>query len=89
MVPFYKKLNPLRKMVRAFGLTDETFAAAVRCYHQKDGVPGKHYYNLGSMVFMYLNWNLCTFIGSRREKRFRRYPGGGLILQCPPHSLAL
>ena len=83
MVPFYKKLNPLWKMVLAFGLTDETFAVAVRCYHQKDGVPGKHYYNLGSMVFMYLNWNLCTFIGLTAGKAFPEISRWGLDFAMP------
>ncbi|MBA3010655.1 MAG: AzlC family ABC transporter permease [Proteobacteria bacterium] len=83
MVPFYKKLNPLWKMVLAFGLTDETFAVAVRRYHQKDGVPGKHYYNLGSMVFMYLNWNLCTVIGLTAGKAFPEISRWGLDFAMP------
>lgn len=83
MVPFYQKLNPLWKMVLAFGLTDETFAVAVSRYHQKDGVSGKHYYNLGSMVFMYLNWNLCTFIGLTAGKTFPQISQWGLDFAMP------
>ena len=63
MVPFYKNLSKPWKMLLAFGLTDETFAVAAARYSQKDGVSNKHFYNLGSMLFMYTNWNLCTFIG--------------------------
>lgn len=83
MVPFYKKLNPLWKMILAFGLTDETFAVAASRYNQKDGVPGKHYYNLGSMVFMYLNWNLCTFIGITAGKAFPEISRWGLDFAMP------
>lgn len=83
MVPFYKNLNPLWKMVLAFGLTDETFAVAVNRYYQKDGSPDKHYYNLGSMVFMYLNWNLCTFIGLTAGKAFPEISGWGLDFAMP------
>ncbi|WP_457554236.1 AzlC family ABC transporter permease [Desulfobacula sp.] len=83
MVPFYKNLNPLWKMVLAFGLTDETFAVAVSRYNQKDGVPGKHYYNLGSMVFMYANWNLCTFIGLTAGKAFPGISQWGLDFAMP------
>lgn len=83
MVPFYKNLAPLWKMVLAFGLTDETFAVAVRCYNKEDGVQGKHYYNLGSMVFMYLNWNLCTFIGLTAGKAFPEITRWGLDFAMP------
>lgn len=83
MVPFYKNLNPLWKMVLAFGLTDETFAVAVNQYNKKDGVPGKHYYNLGSMVFMYANWNLCTFIGLTAGKTFPQISQWGLDFAMP------
>ncbi len=83
MVPFYKKLNPLWKMILAFGLTDETFAVAVSRYNQEDGVQGKHYYNLGSIVFMYLNWNLCTFIGLTAGKTFPEISRWGLDFAMP------
>lgn len=83
MVPFYKGLNPLWKMVLAFGLTDETFAVAVRRYNKNDGAPGKHYYNLGSMVFMYVNWNLCTFIGLTAGNTFPGISEWGLDFAMP------
>lgn len=47
----------------AFGLTDETFAVAVKRYNEGDDSPHKRWYYLGSMVFMYSNWQLCTFLG--------------------------
>jgi len=83
MVPFYKNLTSLWKMVLAFGLTDETFAVAVSRYNQEDGVQGKHYYNFGSMVFMYLNWNLCTFIGLTAGKAFPEISRWGLDFAMP------
>lgn len=83
MVPFYKRLTPLWKMVLAFGLTDETFAVAVRRYNQADGVQDKHYYNLGSMMFMYLNWNLCTFVGLTTGKAFPEISRWGLDFAMP------
>ncbi len=83
MVPFYKKLNLIWKIVLAFGLTDETFAVSVTRYNEKDNVPEKHYYNLGSMVFMYLNWNLCTFIGLTAGKAFPGISRWGLDFAMP------
>jgi predicted branched-subunit amino acid permease len=83
MVPFYKNLNLFWKMVLAFGLTDETFAVAVSRYNQNYGVQDNHYYNLGSMVFMYLNWNLCTIIGLTAGKAFPEISQWGLDFAMP------
>ncbi|WP_232364210.1 AzlC family ABC transporter permease [Desulforapulum autotrophicum] len=83
MVPFYKNLNPLWKIVLSFGLTDETFAVAVSRYSRRDGALDKHYYNLGSMVFMYLNWNLCTIIGLTAGKAFPEISQWGLDFAMP------
>ncbi len=83
MVPFYKKLHPLWKMVLAFGLTDETFAVAVTRYMQKDDTSNRQYYNLGSMVFMYTNWNLCTLIGLTAGKTFPGISEWGLDFAMP------
>jgi len=83
MVPFYKNLSPLWKIVLAFGLTDETFAVSVNRYSKKDGAEGKRYYNLGSMAFMYINWNLCTFIGLTAGKAFPGISRWGLDFAMP------
>jgi 4-azaleucine resistance transporter AzlC len=47
----------------AFWLTDETYAVVVRRYSHADNSPHKHWYHLGSSVFMYINWNFCTAVG--------------------------
>lgn len=83
MVPFYKELSTAWKMVLAFGLTDETFAVAVNRYNQHREAPDNHYYNLGSMVFMYANWNLCTFIGLSAGKAFPEISQWGLDFAMP------
>lgn len=83
MVPFYKDLSRLWKMVLSFGLTDETFAVAVNRYTRMTGSPGNHYYNLGSMVFMYLNWNLCTLIGLTAGRAFPGISAWGLDFAMP------
>ena len=63
MAPHVTRLSPKWQVPLAFGLTDETFAVAVNRYHQPDDSPRKQWYYLGSMVFMYTNWQICTFIG--------------------------
>ena len=47
----------------AFWLTDETFAITVRHYAKPHPINQKHWYYLGSALFFYLNWQLCTVIG--------------------------
>ncbi|MGW8186056.1 MAG: AzlC family ABC transporter permease [Desulfobacterales bacterium] len=63
LLPYLKRLPPAWQAMLAFGLTDETFAVAVCRYGRSDTNSYKHWYQLGSMVFMYTNWNLCTIVG--------------------------
>ena len=83
MVPFYKGLSRAWKVVLSFGLTDETFAVAVHRYTRMAGSPGNHYYNLGSMVFMYLSWNLCTLLGLTAGRAFPEISEWGLDFAMP------
>jgi 4-azaleucine resistance transporter AzlC len=46
-----------------FTLTDETFVVSIARYQQPDSSPYKHWYQAGSAVLMYCNWQLCTLIG--------------------------
>ncbi|MBN2044819.1 MAG: AzlC family ABC transporter permease [Anaerolineales bacterium] len=46
-----------------FWLTDESFVAVIQRYRQADDSPNKHWFFLGSAVFMYTNWQASTFIG--------------------------
>lgn len=63
LLPFVRKLPQRWRLPLAFWLTDETFAVAIRRYHDSDDSEHKHWYYLGSCVFMYLNWQACTFLG--------------------------
>lgn len=83
MVPFYKELSEPWKMILAFGLTDETFAVAINRYYKDDALPNKEYYNLGSMLFMYINWNLCTLVGLTAGRAFPEIAGWGLDFAMP------
>lgn len=83
MVPHYKKLSHFWKIVLSFGLTDETFAVAIGRYSRNDSSENKHFYNLGSMVFMYTNWNLCTLIGLTMGKTFPGIATMGLDFAMP------
>lgn len=55
---------PLRwRVMMAFGLTDETFAAVSNRFLRESSHSTAHWFYLGSFLAMYGNWILCTFIG--------------------------
>jgi 4-azaleucine resistance transporter AzlC len=83
MVPYYKKLSHFWKILLSFGLTDETFAVAIGRYRNQEHSDYTHYYNLGSMVFMYTNWNLCTLFGLTMGKTFPGIAKLGLDFAMP------
>lgn len=61
-----------------FLLTDETFLVAIERYRQADGSPYKQWYQLGSAVFMYTNWQLWTWVGIVAGKALPNPGGWGL-----------
>lgn len=67
LLPFVKSLPQKWRALMAFGLTDETFAVAARRYledQQNNHSPAAgHWFYLGSMTAMYLNWVICTLVG--------------------------
>lgn len=63
LAPHVKHLPTRWQIPLAFWLTDETFAVVIQRYNQPDSSPHKRWYYLGSAVFMYMNWQICTFLG--------------------------
>ena len=63
LVPYVKHLARFWQVPLAFWLTDETFAVVINRYNQPDPLAKKHWYYLGSALFMYVNWQICTFLG--------------------------
>jgi len=47
----------------AFFLTDETYATVTNRLNKSPTAIDIRWYYMGSAAFMYLNWQLCTFIG--------------------------
>ena len=61
LLPHVKSLPHRWRIPLAFWLTDETFAVAVQRYAQDDPSRRKHWFQLGSSIAMYLNWQVwCT-----------------------------
>jgi 4-azaleucine resistance transporter AzlC len=73
-----RKLPRKWQLLLTFGLTDETFAVAAGRWHSRDGGAYKHWYQLGSMAFMYINWNLWTLIGLLAGSMLQHIGGWGL-----------
>ncbi|MEM9265927.1 MAG: AzlC family ABC transporter permease [Cyanobacteria bacterium P01_F01_bin.13] len=63
LVPYLKHLGQVWKLPLGFWLTDENFMVAIQRYRQADVSPYKHWYQLGSAVAMYVNWQLSTLLG--------------------------
>jgi hypothetical protein len=59
-------------------LIDEMFAVAVGRWRHSDISPHKHWYQFGSMLFMYTNWNICTIIGLAVGRMLSDIGGWGL-----------
>jgi len=78
LLPYLKRLPVRWQRLLAFGLTDETFVVAVRRWLAPDGSAEKHWYQLGSMVFMYVNWNICTLAGLLAGRMLQDIDGWGL-----------
>ncbi|GAB4371903.1 MAG: AzlC family ABC transporter permease [Elainellaceae cyanobacterium] len=63
IVPYVQRLPQSWKACLGFFLTDEAFMIAIDRYQRSDASPYKHWYHLGASLFMYVNWQLCTFAG--------------------------
>lgn len=75
----YMKHLPQRWLAPlGFWLTDETYAVVIRRYMETDASPYKHWYYLGSAVFMYTNWQLCTVVGIITGQQLQNLSGLGL-----------
>jgi 4-azaleucine resistance transporter AzlC len=61
--PYVKDLPQRWLLPLGFWLTDESFVVVTRRYQQEDDSPNKHWFFFGSAVFMYLNWQVWTFVG--------------------------
>lgn len=78
LAPHMKHLPQRWLAPLAFWLTDESFVVVAERYRQRDASPYKHWFYLGSAVFMYLNWNLCTWIGILAGQRLPNPADWGL-----------
>jgi 4-azaleucine resistance transporter AzlC len=63
LAPYVKRLPHKWLLPLGFMLTDEAFVIAITRYQHHDDSPYKHWYFLGSALFMYVEWQVSTFVG--------------------------
>lgn len=63
LAPYMKHLPQRWLAPLGFWLTDETYLVVVERYQRPDPAPFKHWFHLGSAVFMYVDWQIATWIG--------------------------
>jgi 4-azaleucine resistance transporter AzlC len=63
LLPYIKGLSQGWKIPLAFWLTDETYAVTIHYYQKVEASIFTHWYQLGSSIAMYLNWQLWSFLG--------------------------
>jgi 4-azaleucine resistance transporter AzlC len=78
LAPHVKHLPQRWLVPLGFWLTDETFVIVISRYNRPDDSPYKHWYFLGSEVFMYTNWFLWTWIGARAGESIKDPQSWGL-----------
>jgi len=83
LLPHLKHLPQRWLAPLAFLLTDETFAVTVHRVHKEDGSPYKHWYQLGSSIAMYINWQVWCLLGLLLGDRIPDAASWGLDVAMP------
>lgn len=61
--PYMRHLPQRWVVPLGFLLTDETYVVVIQRFERPDDAPYKHWYYLGSALFMYVNWQVWTWVG--------------------------
>jgi 4-azaleucine resistance transporter AzlC len=87
LAPYVSRLPQRWQIPLAFWLTDETFAVVVSRYtisrYNNAAVDHNRWYYLGSAVFMYTNWQICTFLGATIGRLIPNAAAWGLDFAMP------
>ncbi len=78
LAPYLKHLPQRWLLPLGFMLTDETYAVVIRRLPQFDRTPHQQWYQLGSSLAMYVNWQICTWIGIAAGSAFTGAENWGL-----------
>ncbi|HPT51411.1 MAG TPA: AzlC family ABC transporter permease [Accumulibacter sp.] len=83
LLPYLRHLPQKWRIPLAFWLTDETFAVTVHRFQRDDSSPYKHWYQLGSSLAMYLNWQFWCVLGLLLGNRIPDAQSWGLDVAMP------
>lgn len=83
LLPKLKHLPYRWKVLLAFWLTDETFTITAIRFQERDQSPYKHWFQLGSSLAMYSNWQLWTFVGMMLGNQIPNAGEWGLDVAMP------
>jgi predicted branched-subunit amino acid permease len=83
LLPYLKNLPQKWRIPLAFWLTDETFAVTVHRFQKNDSLAFRHWYQLGSSIAMYLNWQFWCFLGLVLGNRIPDAQNWGLDVAMP------
>ncbi len=89
LLPYLKKLPQRWRVPLAFWLTDETFAVSVLRYRHPAASELAHWYQLGSSIAMYLNWQLWCYVGLVLGHRIPDASNWGLDVAMPVAFIAM
>lgn len=83
LAPYVSRLPHRWQVALAFWLTDETFVVVVNRYVQSESPFRTRWYHLGSSLFMYTNWQVCTFAGLTVGRMLPNAAAWGLDFAMP------
>ena len=89
LAPYLKHLPHRWQVPLSFWLTDETFVIAANHFNHPGDSTHRHWYYLGSAVFMYVDWQLCTFLGFTIGRLLPNAAAWGLDFAMPVTFIGL
>ena len=78
LLPYLKHLPHRWRIPLSFWLTDETFAVSIFRYQESENIDHNEYFQLGSSLSMYLNWQFWSFVGMILGERIPNAQNWGL-----------
>lgn len=83
LLPYLKHLPHRWRIPLSFWLTDETFAVSIFRYQESENIDHNEYFQLGSSLSMYLNWQFWSFVGMILGERIPNAQNWGLDVAMP------
>jgi 4-azaleucine resistance transporter AzlC len=83
LLPFLKNLSHRWRAPLSFWLTDETYAVSIFHYKGSEQKENRHWFQFGSSIAMYINWQIWSFFGMVLGDRIPNSENWGLDIAMP------